>query len=476
MKKFFFQFGVGAIITTITLRLMAMESVADVKIVPIEERFMEQILNDFSNRHAVAVPILERQSFKQLNIGEDVVVYSHRKIGAAKVEKDKINYQFDARSGQLKSSVVSWRDDLPDVLPKNLLSSMDAEILVRGEFPGFTISYVQLTYISPSTAIFRSFDTPRNPVWVVGGEVDDRARILVIDGMTGDFLGEGSVPPHRYTYLSVFDITEDPHGTWQNMTENAHEWYAVLMNKNFRYTEDYYSGSVGKAYFEILISNPSTTMFYEMNHGGFYEFSHNNFTVSGVDVHNWMSDRTKMMFTFIASCEGMCKTENPFPGHHVLAHEFQKGSNQYTATVGYCHMGENTTCEPNCWPDALDWQDTYFGYLADGMTIGAAFHQARLDYPGCFEHNQCIKVSGDLNFSFDDEEYEFVDDPAHIYIGEFQNFRGRQLVSVADYGKTLVVHGDGTNGGALTLGSQNKIVIEHGFVAQKGSWVRAFLE
>ncbi|HMZ31702.1 MAG TPA: HYR domain-containing protein, partial [Methanoregulaceae archaeon] len=114
----------------------------------------------------------------------------------------------------------------------------------------------------------------------------------------------------------------------------------------------------------------------------------------------WIADRTKMPFTFIGSCEGMCHTDDG-----SFSYEFRKGSTDDTVTVGYCHMdwtgnaalGETYSCSApgGCWANAVAWQDDLFNYLNQSDTAQTAFNKACADNPICGDGTTCVRFAGD---------------------------------------------------------------------------------
>jgi hypothetical protein len=110
-----------------------------------------------------------------------------------------------------------------------------------------------------------------------------------------------------------------------------------------------------------------------------------------------------MPFTFIGSCGGMCST-----GPGSFSHEFRKGTSTGAATVGYCGMS-GAYCGSKCWPYTVKWQDAFFTYCAQGMTVYQAYLQALADYPACatgttttidgWTQNACIRFAGDQSLT-----------------------------------------------------------------------------
>ena len=68
--------------------------------------------------------------FKRMEIGNMIVYGHHRKIDDAIVEGDRINYQFDKSTKELKKKIIHWRDDLPEHLPP-VISKEEAESIAK---------------------------------------------------------------------------------------------------------------------------------------------------------------------------------------------------------------------------------------------------------------------------------------------------------------------------------------------------------
>ena len=122
------------------------------------------------------------------------------------------------------------------------------------------------------------------------------------------------------------------------------------------------------------IQSYETAMFYEVAHGNWLTGFKNKCSddrISPGEIRAWIKDYTKMPFTFLASCYGMCYT-----GWPSLSDAFRKGSTEDTVTVGYCGMGE-PPCNQTCWyKNATYWQDELFNKMNQGWTVKAAFDQA----------------------------------------------------------------------------------------------------
>ena len=128
--------------------------------------------------------------FKRAEIG-DMIVYGHqRKIDDAIVAGDRIVYQFDKDTKELKKKIIHWRDDLPEHLPP-VIPKEQAESMVRGK-----VQFTTLYFILPDTPVFPIDPTPRNPCWVVRS-IDENGNMIitVIDAVEGKILGYGVPPP-----------------------------------------------------------------------------------------------------------------------------------------------------------------------------------------------------------------------------------------------------------------------------------------
>jgi len=124
----------------------------------------------------------------------DTIVYGHKRmIDDAIVEGDRIVYQFDKDTKELKKKIIHWRDDLPEHLPP-VISKEQAESIAGG-------GSATLYYLSPETgSIFRTQSPPKNPCWVVWKTIKTDKygpyyNITVVDAVEGKILGYGTPPP-----------------------------------------------------------------------------------------------------------------------------------------------------------------------------------------------------------------------------------------------------------------------------------------
>lgn len=335
------------------------------------------------------IKIIDGLEFETYEIGDMIVYFHQRTIGEAVVEKDYIVYQYDRQTGKLIKKIVNWRENLPDVLPEDMIAREQAESMVQGK-----VLFSRLYFISPESIVHQLEWTPNNPCWVVWSENENKGPVIIsiIDAVGGNFLGNGVSPP-----FTAFSLTgpraEIPCASqWDDWYQNAATWLDSMGYSTETAvwpTEETIQGH---------IQSTDTAMFYEIGHsqhtpgdlftsgcvdGYSYEVT------TATEVSSWMYGYSKMPFTFLASCYGMCET-----GWGKLSYEFRKGSVHDTATVGYCGMTD-PPCD-YCWTVSFSWQDTFFNYLSLGWTVKDAFDQTIADMPMCFD---CIRFAGDEHFA-----------------------------------------------------------------------------
>jgi len=326
------------------------------------------------------------REFEKFEIGSMIVFWHQRMIGEAVVEKNQIVYQFNKTTEELLDKKIHWRDDLPETITVNVLEE-EAEAAAGGE-PLFSRLYI----ISPESDVFKLAPVPENACWVVRTIKDDEELVVIIDAVTGHFLGYGIPPPYESFSFSGPQYDYPCAGVWDNWYENAESWFNTM-----GYSCDTEEWPV-LAEVQSSIQNNSTGMFYELAHGGsdyfasgcsggsVYEYTHASY------IESWIAGYPEMRFAFIGSCGGMCNT-----GDGSFSYEFRKGLNSYTVTVGYCGMAENY-CNL-CWSYSIDWQDRLFYCMNQGWTVKDAFDQALADYPACAGSNDCMRFAGDENFA-----------------------------------------------------------------------------
>jgi hypothetical protein len=319
------------------------------------------------------------KEFKKVEIGDMIVYFHQRTIDGAIVEKDFIVYQFDEDTKQLLNKKLHWRTDLPEhVTPK--ITKEEAESMVRGE-----VQFTRLYIISPESDVLPLKPTSHNPCWVVRSVDNDKPIVTIIDAVDGKVLGLGVPPPYTSFSLSgPWYLYPDCWGAWTAFYQNAEYWF----NRMGYFTEAIMWPEEAKVISHV--QSCSTAMLYEIAHGTYTYFVNSCTDITYASyIHNWIADYTKMPFTFLGSCDGMCNVSKL-----TLSYEFRKGSMENTVTVGYCHMAE-----PECdhaWVYALDWQDAMFNYMTHEHTVKEAFDHALADYPMCVD---CMRFVGDENFS-----------------------------------------------------------------------------
>jgi len=304
--------------------------------------------------------------FKELEIGNRIVYWHQRMICESKVEKDRIVFQFDRETQDLLDVKINWREDLPLSLPRLNITKEQAESMVEG-----TVDGSALYIISPESDIFSPIKpTPEKPCWAVYSIDETRGSLLtVIDAVEGSVLGYGIGPPHTAFSLSGPRSEGPCANAWLDWYLNARERFEIMGYDTWWLqwpTEGHVRSHIGSdtiaMFYEIAHSLGESTCFASGCDGGLYEITW------AAEIEDWITDYTKMPFTFLASCQGMCLT-----GDGTLSHAFRKGSMENTATVGYCGMWANVDCRDDCWPLSLDWQKAFFSYLEDGDTVKEAF-------------------------------------------------------------------------------------------------------
>jgi hypothetical protein len=286
-----------------------------------------------------------------------------------------------------------WREELSPFLPKSNIAKEQAESMVKGR-----VRFSQLFIISPESDIFFPIKpTPKNPCWVVANIDESRGILLtVIDAVEGRILGYG-IPPPSYTGFSLSGpMYENPcreawYDHYLNVPYGAKYWFDIM---------GYSTEAVKWPTEEKIkshIQSIATAMFYELAHGcpwGFASGCNGNFyeITYASEVDDWISNFTKLPFTFLGSCDGMCDVNEG-----TLSYAFRMGSEKDSATVGYCGMFEEN-CS-TCWVSYSElWQRGLFEYMSQGYTVKEAFDEANAHYSACFE-NQCMRFAGDPNFA-----------------------------------------------------------------------------
>ena len=326
------------------------------------------------------------RKFEKIEISNKKVYFYQRMIEGAIVEKDFINYQFDRETKQLLKKTSHWRTGLPDHLPSLKVTEEQAKSMIKGE-----VQFANLYIISPESDIFPLDPTPENPCWIIASIENEMNVLTIIDAVTGKQLGYGIPPPSHGSSLSGPQRWIPCRGNWTAWYASARYWFQKMGYPTA--TVEWPTEGEMKGY----IQNPRTTLFYEIAHGGTRSFDAGCLpsgyaeTTSSEEVKEWMAKRRKMSFIFIASCGGLCTTE---PG--TFSYEFRKGSDEDSATVGYCGMNKNS-CVTSCWSFSLPWQEAMFNYMYEGYSVKTAFDKALADYPVCGPPNNCMRFAGDVN-------------------------------------------------------------------------------
>ena len=324
------------------------------------------------------------REFAEVQINDSLVVYYHQRVvGKATVEKDFIVYQIDSRTGELLKHDVHWRWDLSERQPEPLISRGQAIEAVAGQARS-----ARLYMLSPDSDVFPLDPTPRGPCWVVSWFRENGTFALtVVDALSGAVLGGGIAPPHTAYSMTGPQYADPCEGAWTAWAENAENWFNVM-----GYVTECITWPP-KSSVQSHVQSTETAMFYELAHGSSTYFASgctggtSYETTSAADIESWISGYTKMPFTFVGSCGGLCST-----GDNTFSYEFRRGSLDSTVTVGYCGMAEEYCAD--CWSNSIDWQHALFHYMSLGWTVKASFDQADADYPMCAASG-CMRFVGD---------------------------------------------------------------------------------
>ncbi|OGF68326.1 MAG: hypothetical protein A2Y62_10280 [Candidatus Fischerbacteria bacterium RBG_13_37_8] len=340
-------------------------------------------------QYAIEEKVLKNE-FKIYEIGDIIVCFYQRKIDNVIIEKDFLNYQFDRKTGALLKKLLHWRMDLVH-LPPITLSSNEANYLalstVSGAFQA-EVLWSNLYIISPESDVYPLAQPTHNPCWIIRLQVNGNQRIDIYDAVTHEFLGNGIVPPEKGFSLSGPQYSNPCSGVWDSWYLNAEYWFVQL---GYPTTATAWPR---KKDLQSNVENPEVVLFYELAHGNSSTFVNGcpdgenyEFTYAW-DIEEWLLNSPKKSFAFIGSCEGLCYiTDNTF------SYEFRKGSNENTATVGYCGMS-TSHCDV-CWSYSISWQSSLFNYMYNKYQVKTAFDRAGADYPWCVEDPACMRFAGD---------------------------------------------------------------------------------
>ena len=312
-------------------------------------------------------------------------------MNGAIVEKDFIVYQFDRDTNELLDKRMHWRPDVPEkAVP--VVAREQAEFMAEGE-----VRFAELYIISPDSDVFPLDPSPQNPCWVVRSVRDGDILITIVDAETGRHLGYGVPPPQNTGFaMSGAQVSQPCQGAWTSWYRNAEDWFEVM---------GYPTATAEWPADEVIMSHVQSTetaVFYEIGHS---HLTHGLLFCSGCqdgyycvdttaeEIETWITGYTKMPFTFLASCYGMCAT-----GPGTLSHAFRKASSTDTATVGYCDMSEDYCFD--CWVNSLSWQTELFANMANGDTVADAYDKAMAGHPMCAPaEGWCMRFTGDESFA-----------------------------------------------------------------------------
>jgi len=325
--------------------------------------------------------------FIETEIAGKIVYFYQRMIDDAIVEKDFKVYHFDKKTGEFITKKSHWRDGLPEHLPKLKISKDKAQSMVKG-----TVKFSELYIISPESDVFPVKPTPNNPCWVVRSIDNNIENVTIIDAIEGKILSYGISPPYTAFSLSGPMVFYPCGGAWDAWYKNARNWFNTM-----GYNAETVTAPTREK-IESHIKSHSTALFYEAAHGDSLFFTGG--CINGkegelttlFDIEDWINGCQKIPFAFLSSCDAMCDTS-----YNSLSYKLKKGSNNNTSIVGYCGMGESK-CSI-CWSYSVDWQNSLFNYMNKSYKVKEAFDNAQADYPACAGINNCIRFSGDENFS-----------------------------------------------------------------------------
>jgi len=372
-------------------------------------------------------------SFAKLERHGRVIYWHHRIIDGAIVELDRKVDIFDAETEELiESSVLNWRDDLPDHLPP-IITKEEAEGIAGG-------SSATLYFIDPESIRFYEMTPTSHPCWVVWNSTEktidgytyNRIIITAVDATNGEILGYGTPPPYEgFTSEGPFD--DDPcTPMWPLYCANVKAWFE---NMGYPTLSIQYPN---ETQIRAQIQSNDIAVFYEAGHGNSFSFLHgcapepiDGRITNADDVQSWIADYPKMPFTLLYSCEAMANTG---PGY--FEYEFRKGVDTGTAVVGGYYLGDEP-CLGTC-GGYLDffWQGELLNKLNQSWTVEEAFNWANDKWSAC---DGCFKFAGDPNLKLVPKVYRY---PVVGHItGEVRDVNSNLLsnveVSLYEYGNGL---------------------------------------
>jgi len=330
-------------------------------------------------------------TFAKLERHGRVVYWHHRIIDGAIVELDRKVHIFDAETEELiESSILNWRDDLPDE-PLSIISREEAEDIAGG-------GSATLYFIDPESIRFHGMEPTSSPCWVVWNNTEktvdgykyDHITITAVDATNSEVLGYGTPPPYEGFVCS---------GPWDQV-ECTGSWVLYCANAEMRFEDMGYSIQrivyPTEAQIKSQIQSDEVAIFYVVAHGaedrfinGCYDIYSTGWITYADEIHDWIEYYPRMPFTFLMSCDTMAET-----GPGTLSYEFRKGFDIGTAVVGGYRMNF-LPCRESC-SASLDWwwQDEFLKKMSQGWTVQEAFDWANDKWSMC---DGCFKFTGNPN-------------------------------------------------------------------------------
>mgnify|MGYP005839461171 CR=1 FL=1 len=227
------------------------------------------------------------------------------------------------------------QDEIQNIVLKSLENIGKVDVL-----------WSKLYLISPESDVHYLNREILNPCWVIRLRVNDKQMVQIYDAVIGDYVGTGIIPPDSAFSFSGPWYSGPCDGSWDSWylsAADAFEQFEYLTSSRKWTSQDL---------LQDIVSDSDIKLFYEVAHGNSDTFTNGctpeqsfEFTFA-YDIRNWISHSDKKSFAFVGSCEGLCYT-----GSDTFSYEFRKGSNEQTATVGYCGMSTEH-CD-NCWYSSI---------------------------------------------------------------------------------------------------------------------------
>ena len=374
--KLFFGLGFIVLISSIVLGIVSATSQN------------HDILDDFDQKILVA----------EYSVDNNHVSYYHHMINGILVKQDYLQVTCNKKTGKVEEVEKHWTPIDASTLstPKELVTLPVEKENVLWMQPVVFAKRNDLSY-------FYQIQEPKEfPLRCWEIRLNTGETILVDE--TGEQIGKGIPAPSDRKGFSLSGYCQDSSpDCWIAWRQNADNWYA-------KWTQETKSISLPTpSTISSYISDPAYHLFYELAHGAstYFQADSPGSYYYASDVEDAMTDREKMTFSFIGSCEGMTDT-----GPGTFSHEFRKGSFEETATIGYSGMG---SCPG--WSVSLEWQDYMFYVMNNGYPIKEAFDLACLEYPTIAD---CVVFVGDTDMmifeSEDDDDDDDIGIPPNIFV------------------------------------------------------------